>query len=328
MARYVKISTIGAKLFPIRPELSPERTIEVMLAHWEREIAQVLPDGPDLIVLPETCDTPSDEAAPDGCPPRDLPAYFAARGDRLLEYFAGVAREHHCYITYPAMRQNDDGAWVNRTTMLDRRGEIAGVYDKNYLFIGENTENGVLFGREAPLIQCDFGTVGCVICFDLNIDELRLRYQAAKPDLIVFNSVYNGGLMQPYWAYSCRAHFVSAVSGGTLSHVISPVGQTIASTTNYFDFVTATVNLDCAVCHLDFNWDKLTAMKRKYATGVTVSDPGELGSVYFASESGDFTVQDLIREFGIELLDDYFARVAARRLEPGQMVREREEVKG
>lgn len=313
MANYVKISTIGARLFPVRAELPAQETVVVMLAHWEAELAQVLPDRPDLIVLPETCDTPSDEAAPQGFPTRDLNAYFDARGDRLLDYFAGVARDHRCYITYPAMRRTDDGGWVNRTTLLDRQGNVAGVYDKNYLFIGENTENGVRFGREAPLIQCDFGTVGIAICFDLNIDELRLRYAAVKPDLLLFNSVYNGGLMQRYWAYSCRAHFVSAVSGGTHSHIINPVGEIIDSTTNYFDFVTATVNLDCAVAHLDFNWDKLTAMKRKYGPAVTVTDPGELGCVLFSSESADFTAADLTREFDIELLDDYFARVIAHR---------------
>ncbi|MHB9133127.1 MAG: carbon-nitrogen hydrolase family protein [Armatimonadota bacterium] len=326
MANFVKISTIGAHLYPVSTLLSPEQTVEVMLAHWQKEIDQVLPDRPDLIVLPETCDTPTDADAPPDYPKRDLQAYFAARGDRMLTLLSGIAKANHCYITYPALWKNDAGAWVNRVTMIDRQGGVAGYYDKNYLFIGENTENGVLFGSEAPLIPCDFGKVACVICFDLNVDELRLRYQAAKPDLILFCTVYNGGLMQPYWAYSCRAHLVSAVSGGTPSHIISPVGEILDSTTNYFDFLTTTVNLDCAVAHLDFNWEKLTAMKRKYGTKVKVTDPGCLGSILFSSETPEFTVQDLITEFDIELLDDYLARAAARRQVPGQMVPPREGV--
>ncbi len=313
MANYVKISTIGAKLLPVRVDIPADAVVEIMLAHWEREIAQVLPDRPDLIVLPENCDSPMDADASPNCLGRDQDAYFAARGDRLFNFFAGVARDNRCYLTYSAKWQADDGAWVNRTTLFDRQGNVAGVYDKNYLFIGENTEHGLRFGTEAPLIQCDFGTVGIAICFDLNIDELRLRYAAAKPDLILFNSVYNGGMMQRYWAYSCRAHFVSAVSGGTPSHLINPLGEIIDSTTNYFDFVTATVNLDCAVAHLDFNWEKLVAMKRKYGAGVKITDPGELGCVLFASESADVTAADLTCEFGIELLDDYFARVLAHR---------------
>jgi predicted amidohydrolase len=318
MANFVKISTIGAKLFPVRRELSPAAAVDLMLAHWEQEMAQVLPDAPDLIVLPENCDAPMDDDAPD-FPARDQEAYYAARGDRMLDYFAGVARQHRCYITYPAHRQNAAGEWVNRTTLLDRQGNIAGTYDKNYLFIGENTDAGLKYGSEAPLIQCDFGTVAIAICFDLNIDELRLRYKAAKPDLILFNSVFNGGLLQPYWAFSCRAHFVSAVSGGTESQILSPLGEIIATNTNYFDFVTTTVNLDCAVCHLDFNWEKLTAMKRAYGPEVTVTDPGKLGAVLFASNCPARTAADLTREFGIELLDDYLARATAHRFAAGCM---------
>jgi len=74
------------------------------------------------------------------------------------------------------------------------------------------TESGILYGREAPVFDCDFGRVAFAICFDLNFDELRLKYVKAKPDLIVFSSVYHGGLMQAYWAYSCRAHFIGAVA--------------------------------------------------------------------------------------------------------------------
>src|SRR5690606_27636859 len=119
-----------------------------------------------------------------------------------------------------------------------------------------------------------------VICFDLNFEELRLKYQAAKPDLIVFPSMYHGGLMQEYWAYSCRAHFVSSVAPANLpSEIISPVGHTLAASTNYFDFTTATVNLDCRVVHLDGNWGKLRALKEKYGSQVTIFDPGRLGAV-------------------------------------------------
>ena len=74
-------------------------------------------------------------------------------------------------------------------------------------------EKGSLCGKDAPVFECDFGRVAFAICFDLNFDELRLKYVKAKPDLIIFSSMYHGGLMQAYWAYSCRAYFVGAIAG-------------------------------------------------------------------------------------------------------------------
>ena len=116
--------------------------------------------------------------------------------------------------------------------------------------------------------------------------------------------------MQPVWAYDCRSWFVSAVCGQE-ARVISPVGETVACSTNYFPYVTAKINLDYAVCHLDFNWDKFAAAKAKYGSKVGFFDPGRLGAVLLTSESDEFSVRSIIEEFGIEVLDDYFDRSLA-----------------
>jgi len=193
-----------------------------------------------------------------------------------------------------------------------------GVYNKNHVVIEETTESGILCGREAPVFDCDFGRVAFAICFDLNFDELRLKYAKARPDLIVFSSMYHGGLMQAYWAYSCRAHFVGAISG-LPCEIRDPQGDVIASSTNYFDFVVADVNLDCCLAHLDYNWSRLRAMKAKYGPKVTIKDPGFLGSVLITSEHETVTADEMVREFEIELLDDYMARALAHRHTPGNM---------
>jgi hypothetical protein len=179
--------------------------------------------------------------------------------------------------------------------------------------VEETTLAGILPGKEVPIIETDFGRLACAICFDLNFDELRLKVKALHPDLIVFSSAYHGGLMQPYWAYSCRAHFIGAIFGTHPSSIISPIGETIAHNTNYFDFAVATVNLDCAVAHLDYNWDKFKAAKQKYGPGITITDPGCLGSVLITCQLEDRTIRDIVSEFGIELLDDYWERALAHR---------------
>jgi hypothetical protein len=197
--------------------------------------------------------------------------------------------------------------------LLDRQGRVAGIYDKNHPTIGE-IQSGIVPGREAALIETDFGRVALAICFDLNFDELRLHYARARPDLIVFSSMYHGGLMQAYWAYSCRSHFVGAIAGrATPSQIRNPLGQVVASNTNYFDHAVATINLDCALVHLDENWQRLRAMKTRYGSAVSVTDPGQLGSVLIASTHRQHSIDDIIGEFEIERLDNYFTRSRAAR---------------
>ena len=299
MSNYVKISTIGAHFPNMAVNLAHEEAVGEVMAHLKREVDQVLPDKPDLIVLPEACDMPA------GYTLERRVDYYRARGEKILEFFGKTARDNHCNIVYPSIREMNDGTWRNSIRMIDRNGNVAGAYNKNHLFPVE-FKDGILCGKEAPIIQCDFGRVACVICFDLNMDELRLKYIKEKPDLLIFSSMFHGGLMQNYWAYSCRSHFVGAIANDIPSSIISPLGEIIDSSTNYTDFVTATVNLDCVVVHLDYNYEKLKALKSKYGCKVKIADPGHLGSVLISSETAECTAKDFLREFEMESLDEYF----------------------
>jgi len=308
----VRIATLGPRPLSVDAKTDLQKIVGQMIDHWRQEFAQVLPDRPDLIVVPEACDRPAGLA-------RDkLREYYRLRKDQVRDFFAKVAAENRCYIVYSAAREMDDGTWRNSSVLIDRQGRIVGAYNKNHVVIEETTESGILCGREAPVFECDFGRVAFAICFDLNFDELRLKYVKAKPDLIIFSSMYHGGLMQAYWAYSCRAHFVGAVAG-LPCEIHNPLGERIASNTNYFDYVVAEVNLDCRLAHLDYNWSRLRALKSKYGPKVTITDPGFLGSVLITSEDEKTTVDEMIAEFKIERLDDYMTRALAHRHKPGTM---------
>jgi hypothetical protein len=293
-------------------DAEPQEVVAKMITHWRARFAQVLPDKPDLIVVPEACDRPA------GFSLDKRLEYYRVRTDQIQQFFAQTARENKCYIVYSAAREMEDGTWRNSSILIDRAGTVAGIYNKNHVVIEETTQAGILCGRDAPVFDCDFGRVAFAICFDLNFDELRLKYKQAKPDLLIFSSMYHGGLMQAYWAYSCRCHFVGAVAG-LPCEIRTPLGEVIASNSNYFDYVVATVNLDCRLVHLDYNWNRLKALKDKYGPKVTVKDPGYLGSVLVTSEHETISVEQMIQEFDIELLDDYMQRALAHRHAPGNM---------
>jgi len=310
---YVKIATLGPRSISVGSSVSPQKSVDKMIAHWRSRFAQVLPDKPDLIVVPEACDRPS------GLSQEKLPEYYKVRKNQVQNYFAQVARENHCYMVYSAYRLMPAGSKRNSSVLIDRQGQIVGVYNKNHPTIGE-IEKGVLCGKEAPVFETDFGRVAFAICFDLNFDELRLKYVKAKPDLIIFSSMYHGGMMQAYWAYSCRCHFVGAIAGkDTPSQIRDPLGRVVASTTNYFDYAVAAVNLDCTLAHLDYNWSRLRNVKSKYGPKVNITDPGFLGSVLISSEHEKITVDEMVQEFKIELLDDYFARALQWHHKPGNI---------
>ncbi|NLC67612.1 MAG: carbon-nitrogen hydrolase family protein [Clostridiaceae bacterium] len=312
MARYVKVSTIGGNYRTIPKGTGKQEAVERMIEYWEGKLQQVLPDNPDLIVLPEACDRYQNHTI------EERIQYYKTRKDQVLEFFKDVAKKHNCYIAYSAAREVPDGSWRNSTQIIDRSGEVIGIYNKNHVVIEETTRGGILCGREAPVIKCDFGTVACAICFDLNFDEIRLKYIRQKPDMILFSSMYHGGLMQAYWAYSCRAHFIGSVTALPCT-IISPVGEILASSTNYFDFATHTINLDCRVIHLDYNREKLQLIKNKYGSRFKVSDPGYLAAVLISSETDEFTIDDIVDEFKLELLDNYMERSLAHRHNPKNM---------
>jgi hypothetical protein len=299
--KVITVATIGNAPESIKAG-NKQDLVNNVIAFWEKELAQVLPDKPDLIVLPEFCDLSGEGEE-----------YLRVRKDQVLNYFEAVAARNHCYIAFGMKREEKPGLWRNSCVVIDRLGKIAGIYNKNFPTIQE-MEGGIKACNEAQLIQCDFGKVAVVICYDLNFDELRLKYAGEKPDLIIFSSMYHGGVAQSMWAYTCRSWFVGSVYRQTPSEIRNPMGDVVASSTNYFDYTVARINLDCRLVHLDYNWNKLTALKEKYGPSVTVSDPGKLASVLVTSNDSKISVDQMIKEFGIELLDDYLNRARAVRL--------------
>jgi predicted amidohydrolase len=306
----ITVSTLGSPLPSCGNVTDPEALTERALQYWSQKIERVLPNKPDLILLPETCDTPS------GLPKEALRAYYHFRGNKIRDFLGEIAKKHRCYIAYPSYQLLADGSLRNTCQLLDRSGIPVGSYHKNHPTAPE-LDLGVLCGADAPVFECDFGRVAIAICFDLNFETIRSRYASQHPDLILFPSMYHGGLMQSVWAYTCRAHFVGSIAGhGAPSEIRDPTGRVLASTTNYTDHATALVHLDCALVHLDFHSEKLRRLKQQYGTQIDVFDPGLLGSVLLTSKSADLPLTRVLAEFEIQKLDAYLRQSLDTQAQP------------
>jgi len=311
-ANRIKVATLGTHGPAFDKTKEMQQAVVQMTGFWQQEISQVLSCRPDLIVLPESCDLPA------GLTREERDEYLRIRGDQTLNLFSSIAKENHCYIAFGMYRPAEDGKWYNSAVLLDRKGGVAGIYNKNFPTIRE-LEEGIKAGTETPLIRCDFGTVACAICFDLNFPELMQKYEEKKPDIILFPSMYHGGLMQNCWAYFCRSFFIGSLWNKNVpSEIRNPFGNVVASSTNYSDYAVATINLDRVLVHLDYNQKKLKELKKKYGEAVTITDPGRFGSVLITSEHESISAAEMAKELDIELLDDYFDRSREVRQKSGQ----------
>lgn len=309
MARHVTVSCITADPLPLGREVDLETAVEAEIAHWSDRIESVLAETPDLIVLPEAADRPC--ARTFGDIDRRI-EFYRHRGTRIRDHLAGLARQNNCVIAYSTQRRDEESS-QNVTEYIGRDGKVVGGYAKNHLTMDEHDETGLRYSDRVEVVDLDFGRVATAICFDLNFDELRLQYRNRGVELVVFSSEYHGGLMQNYWAYSLRSYFAAAIRPPAPSAIISPLGETIAESTNYFPQVTSRINLDYTLVHLDGHWAKLAAMKSRYRDGVKIHDPGRLGSVLVTAESPELTVGDLVAEFELEPLDVYLDRARRHR---------------
>lgn len=307
--REIRAAAVSSAPLAALPGATPQQTLDAMRQHWRDRLDTVLPDRPDIIVLPEHCDRPRGATFEHDW----YREYLDLRGDTTLEMLADIARRHRTTIAYPSHRRDSEGHWYNSTQVVNRDGSVAGTYDKVFLTIGEHEINGLRHGREAVAIDLDFGRVAPIICFDLNFEEFRAEVAELRPDLLLFSSAFHGGYLQEHWAYTIGAHLIAAVYPPAVSGILSPTGEHLARTTNYRDEVVATINLDARLIHIDYNHPKFAAIKAAYGPRVTLHDPGLVGVVLLVSQDADVTADDVIAQFGLEPVLDYFERVRNHR---------------
>lgn len=288
MSNYIVVSSVSYA--PISGD--DEKVMEQTHKDLKDLVGQVArATTPDLIVLPETICRTCDEQVPEG---------------PTTQLLAGLTREYNCYITVPVhQKEPKSEAVFNVLGLLDRRGELAGIYRK-YIPVYPEFDHGTRPGPGATLIRTEFGPVGGVICFDLNFGELRDQYKKLKPKLLLFSSMYHGGLVQNFWALDVQAYFVGSVYRGTPCTIIDPQGTTLDTSNNYRSWASARINLDFEVVHLDKNRARFDDIHRKYGEAVRIVITGEVGTSVIYSESEERTAADIVDEFELVRLYDYF----------------------
>ena len=306
--RNVTVSLVSGRATQIPTATVGAAELDLIVEHWSGRIAQVLPDRPDIVVLPELFDRPhvSDQPAARSLVGAEVEAFARAKGTHVRDALAELAAAHGTYITYPSYRVGEEGEIYNSLEILGRDGAVVATYDKIVPTLGE-VAGFVHPGHKVMAAELDFGRVSAAICFDLNFVQVRNAVAKVKPDLVLFPSAYHGGFVQSQWALDCRAYFAGCVYPPNRSTIVNPAGTEVASTSTYDFLLSHTINLDYVVVHLGYNTEKLGRLKAAYGPDVLIEDPGLVGMVVVSSRTPDRTAQEMIDEFDIQDLDGYFA---------------------
>lgn len=300
--REIAVSVIGLP-HPALP--LEEASVGKMIDYWIKGMDREISNKPDLVILPEVCDTLRVKSH------SDKARWIRMRGTKVLSAIRRYAAKHSCYIAYSAHREREDGRFANSCFLIDRKGDVQAVYDKVFPTVGEagSKECPVVPGTEAVVADTDFGRVGFVICFDLNFPELMEMYAAKRPDVIVFPSYFDGDFMQRSWARECQSYVISSTCSTMLpSRVIDPAGGELRNENYYMPTFTAYINTNFRVLHLDGNRSKFPDIIRKYGRQIEIRNPGSVGTVTLLSNDPELPVDGVVKEFGLETLAGYFAR--------------------
>jgi predicted amidohydrolase/glucose/arabinose dehydrogenase/cytochrome c551/c552 len=97
------------------------------------------------------------------------------------------ARQHNMYIGAGIIRQvSEPNRRYNTALLIDREGEVVGMYDKIHLYSPESNDQGFTPGRAAPVFDTDFGRVGFMICYDSWFTDVAQLLALKGAEIILF----------------------------------------------------------------------------------------------------------------------------------------------
>lgn len=263
-------------------------------------LALAMKQKPDLVCLPESFSSAS--------VPREIIAEVAETiPGPTTDLFKKQAKQHHCYLLCPVFTKRDNLYW-NSVVVIDRNGEIQGIYDKVHPVTSSSDytifEQGVTPGNQIPCFDLDFGRIGIQICFDAMFPDYwhKLATQGAR--VVFWCSAYNGGFTLQAYAWLHRYYVISSVSQEK-ARIIDPCGSILAETNNLVNVIWRDINLDFAVCHMDFNYDIPDRISTAYPGQVEIRSHFDEGNFIVEPTDPSITISRLQKEFGFVNIQEY-----------------------
>lgn len=216
---------------------------------------------------------------------------------------AEVCRELGCYIICP-IHNKKDGKIFNSAMLIDRKGEIAGKYDKIHPVSSESV-NGVTPGfAPPPVFKTDFGTIGIQICFDINwIEEWKsLKDQGAE--IVFWPSAYPAGRNLAAYAWMFK-YYVVGCSWRDPATIYDITGDLLAMSGQWEHWAFATLNMEKAFLEIAYYSKSLNEIKKKYGPKVLIRYYNDEDWVTIESRSPDIRIKSILDEYELVPHWDY-----------------------
>ena len=294
MARPVSVASIDLK------GLWPDKTRESRIKRILERMEDVRGLHPDIVCLPELfdtswvdeqfalCDIAEDEKVP----------------GRVTGRIAEFAKKNGCYVACP-IYTSKGGNFYNSCLIIDRKGNIAGAYNKMHpvkdeILTGKAGEEtiGVLPGAVGqPVIETDFGKIGVQICYDANWSDGWENYKRQGAEIMLFCSQFPGGRILNFHAWRYGFYIVSSTGGD--ARIIDMSGNDLHASSTFIRYTWAEINLEKANADTWPTNERLPELFSKYGGRLGIRVWDNTGVVTIESLDPGLKVRDVMKEFGI-----------------------------
>jgi len=284
--------------------LWPDTTRESRIKRILKRMELVTGLKPDLICLPELFDTmwvSEQYKISEVAESEKIPGPVASR-------IGEFAKKYSCYVVCPVYTKKGD-KFYNSSLLIDRKGNIAGAYNKIHPVKSEIIPSGPTDdvgitpgGLDQPIIETDFGKVGMQICYDANWVDGWENCKNKGAEIILFPSAFPGGRMLNHYAQRFGCYIVS--STGQDARIIDMSGNDIDSSSTFVRYSWAKINLEKVNTDTWPTNDKIPEIFRKYGSKLEIKVRDNTSIITIASLDREIRVRDIVREFGLQTVEE------------------------
>ena len=226
----------------------------------------------------------------------------------VLDILGAAAKRNKCYVVVPMFAAEDAAKTklYNILALLDRQGKVAGIYRKVHPVDSgkeDMLEGGVLPGKDFPVFQCDFGTLGMQICFDINFDDGWDTLARKGAELVIWSTQSPGIISAQARAHKNHCYLLSSTWRNNIT-LVDPTGHVVAQETKGpSSILVEQIDLSYALIGWQPKLGNGKAFTDKYgkAAGFRYSE-AEDGGIFWSNDA-NIPVMKMVRELGMELPD-------------------------
>jgi predicted amidohydrolase len=261
--------------------------------------------GLDLAILPEVAVT--------GEITGDIVAHSVPYDGPVRATFSRKARELGCYIVVPLylLEDKDRKICTNSAVLVDRKGEVTGVYRKLHLAVqnaSDSMEGGMTPGKEAKVFDCDFGKLGVQICFDIEFDSGWEQLARQGVEVVAWPTQSPQTVHPASRAMLNHCYIVSSTWRDNAS-VFEPTGKIASQIRPPAQVLVDEIDLSYAILPWSPQLQQGEALKKKYGDRVGFRYYADEDCGLFWSNDSSFTIGQMMRSIGVATAEDELKRI-------------------